>query len=164
MDTTKKQDSGFKLDVSADIAATSSALNTPESLPSNIINPLPDLNIPNNFNFSPLYQPDIKLPESTLFQPTDSHIQPQSQAYKSFLSDTNFAVKIQPEEAMKKATEVAKHLESVRKDVQSLSDQMRNSNVGYNQRDNFEEKVTIPAQNDIFTNRKSKMTEYPDWR
>ena len=164
MDNTTNNDSGFKLDVTADASALGSVLSNTSDLPSSIISPIPDIQTPQNVEYSKSFQPDIKLPESVLFEPTKINVQPQAQPYKSILGDVNFSVKIQPEEVLKKATEIGTNLDLLKKDVQSISDQLRNPDARLTSRDTYEEKVTIPAQNDIFTDRKNKMSKYPDWR
>ncbi len=164
MEKIKTNDSGFKLDISADTSALGSSLSNNENIPSNIIDPLPDVQNPQSVDYSTLYLKDIQLPESMLFEPTPIQVQPTVQPYKSAIADSNFSVKIQPEEVLKKATQVENNLELLKKDVQSISNQMRNPDSRLNQQDNYEEKITIPAQNDIFSDRKNKMSKYPEWR
>jgi hypothetical protein len=175
MDGTQKTDSGFQLNVSADSTQLNTGLNNDINVPSSIVVGLPDTALPQQHSFefnnntqlpqSSVYkpQPSLQLPESLIFQPTPEKIQPHVQPYQSTLGDTHVNVKVNAEDALKKATEVGNHLNSVKKDLESLSAQMRNPDQRTSSQNNFDERVTIPAQNVIFDNRKNKMSRYPDW-
>jgi hypothetical protein len=204
MENSLQNDSGFKLDISADMTRLNTAIQTNEVQPSSLINPIQDiplpdqrsfqfnevatlpLSIPNNIqNAAPLpqsfytnpsavpdlpkstynnFQPSIALPESVTLKPTAEKIQPYSEPRASALNDIKVSVKIKPEDALNKANQVGKNLDKVRLDLESIADQMRNPDNRLSARDNYEEKITIPAENLIFENRKNRMTQHPDWK
>jgi hypothetical protein len=166
MENENKTDSGFKLDITADTTALSAALPNKEVTPVTATVPSADIEIPQHVNYSALTQPNIQLPESTLFSTQNVQPLPSVQPTKSLLDTTDIPLQIKPEEALKKASDVGKNLELLKKDVQSISDQLGEIQIqGWRQcADNYDEKITIPAQNDIFSNRKSKMSQHPDWK
>jgi hypothetical protein len=165
----------FKLDVSADMQVLNTNMNSSDSSPSSIIHPYKDVspvesipfkaydNIDRIENISFQSYPSLELPESMIFEPTAEKIKPSAQVHQSALHGINFQVKVLPEEALNKATEVGNNLNLVRKDLESLSSQMRNPDNRLNSRDNYDEKITIPAANLIFESRKNKMTQHPEW-
>lgn len=204
MENSLQNDSGFKLDISADMTRLNTAIQTNEVQPSSLINPIQDiplpdqrsfqfnevaalpLSTPNNIqNAAPLpqsfytnpsavpdlpkstynnFQPSIALPESVILKPTAEKIQPYSEPRASALNDIKVSVKIKPEDALNKANQVDKNLNKVRLDLESLAGEMRNPDSRLIARDNYEEKITIPAENLIFENRKNRMTQHPDWK
>jgi len=204
MENSLQNDSGFKLDISADMTRLNTAIQTNEVQPSSLINPIQDIplpdqrsfefnevaalprSIPNNIqNDAPLpqsfytnpsavpnlpkstynnFQPSIALPESVILKPTAEKIQPYSEARASALNDIKVSVKIKPEDALNKANQVDKNLDKVRLDLESLAGEMRNPDSRLIAKDNYEEKITIPAENLIFENRKNRMTQHPDWK
>ena len=161
MNGEQKTDSGFQVSVSADSTQLNSGLNSDISVPSSIVIGLPDIPLPKPYFFEFGNVP--RLPDSVLFQPTPEKIQPHAQPYQSMLGDVGVNVKVNAEDALKKANEVGNNLNSVRKDLESLSAQMRNPDQRTASQNSFEERITIPAQNVIFDNRKNKMSRYPDW-
>ena len=204
MENSLQNDSGFKLDISADMTRLNTAIQTNEVQPSSLINPIQDIplpdqrsfefnevatlprSIPNNIqNDAPLpqsfytnpsavpnlpkstynnFQPSIALPESVILKPTAEKIQPYSEPRASALNDIKVSVKIKPEDALNKANQVDKNLDKVRLDLESLAGEMRNPDSRLIAKDNYEEKITIPAENLIFENRKNRMTKHPDWK
>jgi hypothetical protein len=106
----------------------------------------------------------LNLPESVLLKPTEEKIQPYSEPHASALNDIKVSVKIKPEDALNKANQVGKNLDLIKKDVEDISSQLRNPDSRLTTRDNYEEKITIPAENLIFENRKNRMTQHPDWK
>jgi hypothetical protein len=156
-----QNNNGFKLDVSADMRALNMGFENGDTTPSSLINPHND--IPSVDSMSYQVAPTLELPESLLFETTPEKIQPSSQIQQASLQGIDFAVEVRPEEAMEMATEVDKNLNLVKKDLESLAGQMRNPDNRMNSRDNYEEKVTIPATNLIFEARKNRMTQFPEW-
>lgn len=175
MEDNQKIDSGFNLDVTAGKDESSASVDVSESLPSSFVFSTPDVKSPDSYSFqftengklpqptAYVPQPSIQLPEQTIFESTQEKIQPQVQPSQASLIGTNISVKVEPEEVLRKTNEVDKGLQAVRKDVEGIYSQMRNPDGRLNQHDSFEERVTIPAANVIFENRKIKMTKYPDW-
>jgi len=165
----------FKLDVSADMQVLNTNIDSSDSSPSSVIHPHRDISAVDSIPFTPsqdvegieniLFQsyPSLELPESMIFEPTAEKIKPSAQVHQSALHGINFQVKVLPEEALDKATEVGNNLNLVRKDLESLSSQMRNPDNRLNARDNYDEKITIPAANLIFESRKNRMTQQPEW-
>jgi hypothetical protein len=204
MENSLQNDSGFKLDISADMTRLNTAIQTNEVQPSSLINPIQDIPLPDQRSFefnevatlprsisnniqndAPLpqsfytnpsavpnlpkstynnFQPSIALPESVILKPTAEKIQPYSEPHASALNDIKVSVKIKPEDALNKANQVGKNLDKVRLDLESLAGEMRNPDSRLSSRDNYEEKITIPAENLIFENRKNRMTQHPDWK
>lgn len=152
---------GFKLDVSADMRALNTSVETTEQVPSSLINQHKDMPAVDALQYQ--VAPTLELPESVLFEPTPEKIQPSSQIQQSSLQGIDFAVEVKPEDAMELATEVDKNLNSVKKDLEALAGQMRNPDNRTASKDNYEEKVTIPAANLIFESRKNRMTKFPEW-
>lgn len=160
----KSKDSGFKLDIQADVNALGLSSTKEDVVASTIIHPHTNIPLPNSEFISDNMAATIEMAESILFEPSKSKIEPRATVHETKLGDISSKIKVVPEDALKKAEQVASNLELVRKDVQNISSQMRypdNRTVG---RDNYEERVTIPPQNLIFNNRTARMTQYPDWR
>jgi hypothetical protein len=204
MENSLQNDSGFKLDISADMTRLNTAIQTNEVQPSSLINPIQDIPLPDQrpFQFNEVaslpystpnkiqqtaelpqsyysnpsavpnlpkatynnFQPSLNLPESVLLKPTEEKIQPYSEPRASALNDIKVSVKIKPEDALNKANQVGKNLDLIKKDVEDISSQLRNPDSRLMARDNYEEKITIPAENLIFENRKNRMTQHPDWK
>jgi len=161
MITNSDNNNGFKLDVSADMRALNTSLDTGDATPSSFINPHNDIPAVDSIQYQ--VAPTLELPESILFETTPEKIQPSSQIQQSSLQGIDFAVEVRPEEAMEMATEVDKNLNLVKRDLEALAGQMRNPDNRMSSRDNYEEKVTIPATNLIFEARKNRMTQFPEW-
>jgi len=175
MENNQKLDSGFKLDVTADTSKQTTNIDAPEILPSSFIFKVNDVKAPDSHYYqfhsheqlpqSALveFQNSIQLPEQKLFNFKEEKIKVETQTSKSLLNEKNVQLKVNPEDALKKANQIGKNLDAVKKDLENLSQNMRYPDNRTNTRDNYDETVTIPAANTIFENRKTKMIKYPDW-
>ena len=114
--------------------------------------------------FSP-FSPEIELPESQTFI-SEEEEEPELDVQKYKTDDIgNTDLQVNPEDAVDVAKNVSISLEALKKDVERLSNEIRNPDPRSRpaSSDKFEEKITIVPGNLIFENRKARMSNNPEW-
>jgi hypothetical protein len=117
---------------------------------------------PESYNF----QPSLELPESQIFSNNTNEFPAGIQPGQNTPTDLGESgINLKPEDAMNTANNVASNLDALKKDVQTISQQVRNPDprIKSAEKENFDEKVTITPGNLIFENRKNKMSTNPEW-
>jgi len=105
---------------------------------------------------------DIPLPETVFFTPTEINIEKTVTPQTSTVG-VNYNVKIDAEEAYNKAEQTEVMLNEVRGGMLDMYNEMKNSWLSNNNKDDFEERPTIEPTNLIFENRRDKMSSPPKW-
>jgi len=105
---------------------------------------------------------DIPLPETVFFTPTEINIEKTVTPQTSTVG-VNYNVKIDAEEAYNKAEQTEAMLNEVRGGMLEMYNEMKNSWLSNNNKDDFEERPTIEPTNLIFENRRDKMSSPPKW-
>jgi len=142
----KEENNNFSIDIQAEVDSMG---NTQEELtgePSTIVNVLKD----------------IPLPETSFYTATDvdtdTRVAPQIA-----IIDKDFNIKMDAETAYSKAEETEKKLNEVRSSMLDMYNNMMNSWLPNNNKDDFEERPTTEPQNLIFENRRDRMSMPPKW-
>jgi len=141
-----EENNNFSIDIQAEVDSMG---NTQEELtgePSTIVNVLKD----------------IPLPETSFYTATDvdmgTRVAPQIA-----IIDKDFNIKMDAETAYSKAEETEKKLNEVRSSMLDMYNNMMNSWLPNNNKDDFEERPTTEPQNLIFENRRDRMSMPPKW-
>jgi hypothetical protein len=141
-----EENNNFSIDIQAEVDSMG---NTQEELtgePSTIVNVLKD----------------IPLPETSFYTATDvdtgTRVAPQIA-----IIDKDFNIKMDAETAYSKAEETEKKLNEVRSSMLDMYNNMMNSWLPNNNKDEFEERPTTEPQNLIFENRRDRMSMPPKW-
>jgi hypothetical protein len=141
-----EENNNFSIDIQAEV---NSMGNTQEELtgePSTIVNVLKD----------------IPLPETSFYTATDvdtgTRVAPQIA-----IIDKDFNIKMDAETAYSKAEETEKKLNEVKDGMLDMYNNMMNSWLPNNNKDEFEERPTTEPQNLIFENRRDRMSMPPKW-
>jgi hypothetical protein len=141
-----EENNNFSIDIQAEV---NSMGNTQEELtgePSTIVNVLKD----------------IPLPETSFYTATDvdtgTRVAPQIA-----IIDKDFNIKMDAETAYSKAEETEKKLKEVKDGMLDMYNNMMNSWLPNNNKDEFEERPTTEPQNLIFENRRDRMSMPPKW-
>jgi hypothetical protein len=141
-----EQSNNFSIDIQAEVDAASNMDLESTGEPSTIVNVLKD----------------IPLPETIFYTPTDVDIDTKIKPQISSL-DTDVTIKVDAEEAYSKAEETEKRLNEVRDGMLDMYNNMMNSWLPNNNKDDFEERPTTEPQNLIFENRRDRMSMAPKW-
>ena len=141
-----EENNNFSIDIQAEVDSMG---NTQEELtgePSTIVNVLKD----------------IPLPETSFYTATDidsgTRVAPQIA-----IIDKDFNIKMDAETAYSKAEETEKKLNEVKEGMLDMYNNMMNSWLPNNNKDEFEERPTTEPQNLIFENRRDRMSMPPKW-
>jgi hypothetical protein len=141
-----EENNNFSIDIQAEVDSMG---NTQEELtgePSTIVNVLKD----------------IPLPETSFYTATDidsgTRVAPQIA-----IIDKDFNIKMDAETAYSKAEETEKKLNEVKDGMLYMYNNMMNSWLPNNNKDEFEERPTTEPQNLIFENRRDRMSMPPKW-
>lgn len=141
-----EENNNFSIDIQAEVDSMG---NTQEELtgePSTIVNVLKD----------------IPLPETSFYTATDidsgTRVAPQIA-----IIDKDFNIKMDAETAYSKAEETEKKLNEVKNGMLDMYNNMMNSWLPNNNKDEFEERPTTEPQNLIFENRRDRMSMPPKW-
>ena len=141
-----EENNNFSIDIQAEVDSMG---NTQEELtgePSTIVNVLKD----------------IPLPETSFYTATDvdtgTRVAPQIA-----IIDKDFNIKMDAETAYSKAEETEKKLKEVKDGMLDMYNNMMNSWLPNNNKDEFEERPTTEPQNLIFENRRDRMSMPPKW-
>jgi hypothetical protein len=141
-----EENNNFSIDIQAEVDSMG---NTQEELtgePSTIVNVLKD----------------IPLPETSFYTATDidsgTRVAPQIA-----IIDKDFNIKMDAETAYSKAEETEKKLNEVKDGMLDMYNNMMNSWLPNNNKDEFEERPTTEPQNLIFENRRDRMSMPPKW-
>jgi len=141
-----EENNNFSIDIQAEVDSMG---NTQEELtgePSTIVNVLKD----------------IPLPETSFYTATDidsgTRVAPQIA-----IIDKDFNIKMDAEAAYSKAEETEKKLNEVKDGMLDMYNNMMNSWLPNNNKDEFEERPTTEPQNLIFENIRHRMSMPPKW-
>jgi len=141
-----EENNNFSIDIQAEVDSMG---NTQEELtgePSTIVNVLKD----------------IPLPETSFYTATEvdtgTRVAPQIA-----IIDKDFNIKMDAETAYSKAEETEKKLKEVKDGMLDMYNNMMNSWLPNNNKDEFEERPTTEPQNLIFENRRDRMSMPPKW-
>ena len=136
----------FSIDVQAEVDSMNTGQQELTGEPSTIVNVMKD----------------IPLPETIFYTPTeiDLHTKIVPQIAKL---DTDFVIKMDPEEAYSKAEETEAKLEEIRGGMFDMYNNIKNSWLPNNNKDEFEERPTTEPQNLIFEARRDRMSMAPKW-
>lgn len=75
----------------------------------------------------------------------------------------NMSVKIQAEDAFKKAEGISHEVQELRQGIQEVQNSIKEPWLPMREKDEFEERPTTEPTNLIFEERRSRMTAYPEW-
>ena len=141
------EENKFSIDIQAESRAISSSLNDPLLSPSDIIH----------------IQPTTPLPERILFKATDVDLASSIQVESSKITGLDFMVKVDNEELQQKTKILENSMEEMYGGFQDMYNHIKKSWIPIRDKDDFEERPTIEANNLIFYDRRDKMSMPPLW-
>jgi hypothetical protein len=141
-----EENNNFSIDIQAEVDSMSGSQQELTGEPSQIVNVMKD----------------IPLPETIFYTATDVDISSKIVPQIATL-DTEFSIKVDAEEAYSKAEETEAKLEEVRGGMIDMYQNMMNSWLPNNNKDEFEERPTTEPTNLIFEARRDRMSMAPKW-
>lgn len=141
------EENKFSLDVQAETQAISPSIQEDLLTPSEFIN----------------FQPSLELSPRIVLQATEVDVDENVKAQKSETSGLDFNIKVDAEAAYEKAEYLEEQMSEMKGGFQDLYNNLKNNWVPSRQKDEFEERPTLEANNLIFYARRDKMSMPPHW-
>jgi len=137
----------FSIDIKAETQAISSSLDEQVLTPSDIIN----------------IQSSPPLAERALFQATEVDLSSTIKAESSKIGGLDFMVKVDTEELQKQTESLEQSMNEMYGGFKDIYDYIKGDWIPNREKNDFEERPTIEANNLIFYARRDKMSMAPHW-
>jgi hypothetical protein len=138
----------FSIDVAAETQSVSSMVDSQDTQPSEFINIVKD----------------IPLPDPITYEPTQVEIKSGVEAQTAKLSGLDFQVKIDAEEAYEKTVSLENQMQEMRGGFKDLYDNIKGGDWLQNtNRDDFEERPLTDPKNLLFESRRDKSSMFPPY-
>jgi hypothetical protein len=137
----------FSIDIKAETQAISSSLDEQVLTPSDIIN----------------IQSSPPLAERALFQATEVDLSSTIKAESSKITGLDFMVKVDTEELQKQTENLEQSMNEMYGGFKDIYDYIKGDWIPNREKNDFEERPTIEANNLIFYARRDKMSMAPYW-
>ena len=137
----------FSIDIKAETQAISSSLDEQILTPSDIIN----------------IQSSPPLAERALFQATEVDLSSTIKAESSKITGLDFMVKVDTEELQKQTESLEQSMNEMYGGFKDIYDYIKGDWIPNREKNDFEERPTIEANNLIFYARRDKMSMAPYW-
>jgi hypothetical protein len=137
----------FSIDIKAETQAISSSLDEQVLTPSDIIN----------------IQSSPPLAERALFQATEVDLSSTIKAESSKITGLDFMVKADTEELQKQTESLEQSMNEMYGGFKDIYDYIKGNWIPNREKNDFEERPTIEANNLIFYARRDKMSMAPHW-
>lgn len=140
-----EENNQFSIDVAAESQVISPSLQPDEVVPSEFINVLKD----------------IPIPEPISFAPTPVEVETKVGAELSKLSGIDFVVKVDAEEAYERTKTLEEQILQLNGGISDIYNEMKGSWLPNKNRDDFEERPTTEPNNLIFNARRDHSSQFP---
>lgn len=140
-----EENNQFSIDVAAESQVISPSLQPDEMAPSEFINVLKD----------------IPVPEPISFEPTAVEVDTKVGAELSKLSGIDFVVKVDAEEAYERTKTLEQQVLQLNGGISDIYNEMKGSWLPNKNRDDFEERPTTEPNNLIFNARRDHSSQFP---
>lgn len=137
----------FSLDVKAESQAISPLIQEGLSTPSEFINVLPDM----------------PLPDPVVFKATELDMSEAVKAESAQVTGLDFDVKMDVQEVYERTEQLEEKMGEMYGGFQDLYENVKNKWLPIKDKDEFEERPTIEPRNLIFDARRDKMSMPPNW-